>query len=110
MISPATSGLITTWTTGWILPLASTTSVRLRRATFSVWTAMTTSRLRSVAPAIKPSTTTPMTEKTMIFLRLDDLAMVQRIGKWTTCGGFCHGKSGEHFEREERDANKGDAN
>ena len=41
MISPLTSGLMVTWTTGWILPLATTMLVRLWRATFSVWTVMT---------------------------------------------------------------------
>ena len=38
MISPLTSGLMVTWTTGWILPLAMTMLVRLWRATSSVWT------------------------------------------------------------------------
>ena len=49
MISPLTSGLMVTWTTGWILPLATTMLVRLWRATFSVWTVMTGSRFLKTA-------------------------------------------------------------
>ena len=45
VISPLTSALIGTWMTGWIFPLATTTSVRLRRVTFSACTVMTGSRL-----------------------------------------------------------------
>ena len=77
MISPLTSGLMVTWTTGWILPLAMTMLVRLWRATFSVWTVMTGSlfsedghqRQRRRAPA-------PMTEKMMIFRRFLGFAMM----------------------------------
>src|SRR6185437_2276338 len=39
-ISPATSGLMAIWVTGWILPLATTISVMLCRDIFSVCTVM----------------------------------------------------------------------
>src|SRR5438477_9553025 len=46
-----------------------TISVIFRRATFSVWTLITGSRLRKIAASDKPASARPMAEKTMIFLR-----------------------------------------
>src|SRR6266498_3654437 len=46
-----------------------TISVIFRRATFSVWTVITGSRLRKIAASVKPTSARPMAEKTMIFRR-----------------------------------------
>ena len=76
MISPLTSGLMLTCTTGWILPLATTMSVRLWRATFSVCTVMTGSRFLKTATSVSATSTSPMTEKMMIFRRFLGFAMM----------------------------------
>ena len=69
MISPLTSGLIFTWRTGWIFPLATTISVRFRRVTFSVWMVITGSRFLKIATTVNPASTRPMAEKMMILRR-----------------------------------------
>ena len=69
-----------------------TSSVRLRRVTFSVWTVMTISRFLKITSAVNPSSTTAMTEKTRTFLRFLDFAI--SVSYSDTVGGVLfHGKS-----------------
>ena len=70
MISPETSGLILTWSTGSILPLATTTSVMLRRATFSLAMAIGGVLLTNLLATTPATMSRPRIEKRMIFLSL----------------------------------------
>src|SRR5437773_4667175 len=60
----------------------------LRRATFSVCTVMTASRLLRIAPMVKATSARPITEKTMVFLRFLDFAISDLPLLRHVCGEF----------------------
>ena len=65
MISPATSGEIFTSVSGCTLPVAETVSMIVRRAAFSVVTAIGCSRLPEITEQMMRSKITPTTPSTM---------------------------------------------